>query len=117
MFFFTRKRMNMYFISLYELANIPKEPPSIEVGTHYMKVSTMSPMIPKEYISSSVFFPSNELFFQAKKEKIQKLKIKEPVEKTNWVYYGDIFTDKKEKIKELKLNGPVVKTTLTDDWP
>ena len=47
MYFFTRKRMNMYFISLYELANIQKEPPSIEVGTHYMKVSTMSPMIPK----------------------------------------------------------------------
>ena len=117
MFFFTRKRMNMYFISLYELANIPKEPPLIEVGTHYMKISTMFPIISEKDMYSSAFFTSNDFFFQEKKEKIQKLKIKEPVEKTNWVYYGDIFTDKKEKIKELKLNGPVVKTTLTDDWP
>ena len=118
---FTIKRMNIYFVSLHELANIPKEHPSFEVGTHYMRytiidnVSTMFPMRPED-IYSSVLLPSNELFFQIKREKIQKLKIKEPVEKTNWVYYGDIFTDKKEIIKKLKLKGPVVNSTLTDDW-
>jgi hypothetical protein len=120
--FFTRKRMNIYFISLNEIANIPKEPPPFEVGTHYMKytildnVSTMFHMRAEEDIYSSVLLPSNELFFQVKKEKIQKLKIKEPVEKTNWLYYGDIFTDTKERIKSLKLKEPVVNSTLTDDW-
>lgn len=113
----SKKRMNIYFISLHEVANIPKEPPLFEVGTHYMKISNMSPMIPEKDVYSSAFFISSELFSQAKKEKIQKLKIKGPVEKTNWVYYGDIFTDKKEIIKQLKLNGPVVKSTFTDDWP
>jgi len=49
------------------------------------------------------------------KERIKKLKIKEPVKKTNWIDYGDIFTDTKERIKELKLREPVQKTLFIDD--
>lgn len=112
--FFIRKRMQMYFISLYQLVNIPKEPPSFEVGTHYMKytiLDNVSTMKSIDYISVSVFLTSNEI----KKEKIQKLKIKEPVKVTHWDYYDDVFNNRKERIKELKLKGPVEKSTFTDD--
>jgi len=113
------KRMNIHFISLYELVNIPKEPPSFDVGTHYMNcriLDNISDIKSDDYISASVFLSSNEVFFQVKKEKIQKLKIKEPVKVTHWDYYDGVFTDTKERIKELKLKGPVVKSTFTDDW-
>lgn len=52
---------------------------------------------------------------EAKKEKIKKLKIKEPINNTYW-NYGDIFTDLKERIKELKLKEPVKKSSWTDDF-
>jgi hypothetical protein len=114
------KRMNIHFISLYELANIPKEPPSFEVGTHYMNCRIFDNVFnikSEDYLSASIFLSSTEVFFQVKKEKIQKLKIKEPVKVTHWDYYEDVFTNTKERIKELKLKGPVVKSTFTDDWP
>lgn len=50
-----------------------------------------------------------------KKEKMKKLKLKEPVKTTSW-NYEFIFYDMKERIKQLKLKEPVEKSTWIDEF-
>jgi len=105
--------MGLFFNSLHEQNTVLFVPP-IKSGFHYMNYKIIEP---KDSFVSSINYPvqikeSNKVLL---KERIKKLKIKEPVKKTNWIDYGDIFTDTKERIKELKLREPVQKTLFIDD--
>ena len=112
-FTFRRKRMGLFFNSLHEQNTVLFVPP-IKSGFHYMNYKIIEP---KDVFVSSINYPiqikePNEVLL---KERIKQLKLREPVKKTNWIDYGDIFTDTKERIKELKLREPVQKTLFIDD--
>lgn len=51
-----------------------------------------------------------------KKERIKKLKLKEPVKKSSWDDCTDKMTEIKERMLELKLKGPVKKTSYKDSF-
>ena len=122
-FTFRRKRMGFFFNSLLGQSTALFVPP-IKSGFHYMNYKIIEP---KDAFISSVSFafttlniqgqqlPINELNKDLLKERIKQLKLREPVKKTHWVDYGDIFTDTKERIKELKLREPVQKSLFIDD--
>jgi hypothetical protein len=115
--------MGLFFNSLHEQNTVLFVPP-IKSGFHYMNYKIIEPK--DAFVSSASFafttlniqgqqLPINELNKDLLKERIKQLKLREPVKKTNWIDYGDIFTDTKERIKELKLREPVKKTLFIDD--
>jgi len=108
-----RKRMGFFFNSLHEKKAVLFVPP-IKRGFHYMNYNIIES---KDAFVSSINYPVQikESNKDLLKERIKQLKLREPVKKTHWIDYGDIFTDTKERIRQLKLREPVQKSLFIDD--
>jgi hypothetical protein len=68
----------------------------------------------KDY--SDNFISQNDKIIDLRKEKIKKLKIKEPVKVSSWHDCGDNLDEIKEKIIKLKLKEPVKISSWDDEF-